>query len=76
MEEDHFEIRVSHHLVRLFATHPESLKTEEQAIQVMNLLEEKFPAYEGYQVLLAFIEVREKGVVRRHDDGSIRVIND
>ncbi len=73
MEEDHYEIKVLYHLEHLFTTHPASLTTREQASTVLRLLEQRFPAYEGYRVLMSFVQTRRRDTVRS-PDGSIRVI--
>lgn len=53
----HYEVNVSRNGIHVFATHERSLVSLEKARAVRDLLREKFPQSEGYEVQLYRKEV-------------------
>lgn len=56
--ESYYEINVSLNGYHLFATHPRSLKTEDNANKMVILFKMKFPESQGYKISMTHWEGR------------------
>ncbi len=48
--QSYYDINVTFHGQHLFATHPRSAKSKEEAERIFNAIKAKFPESEGYNV--------------------------
>ena len=52
--ESYYDINVSLNGWHFFGTHPRSLKDEDQAYRVLEVIKAKFPESEGYEVSMTY----------------------